>query len=365
MKECALRAFHSNGHGDQSMKLSILFIVVWTFLALLFGIKAYTDFSYAGEPANFAGCLGLAMIQWLAWAGWYFPIARLSRFLFGHNNNWLRFFVGHAFAGIMVSVLMYVFGYLSFYLFVYLEWLPGLLLNQFVFLFNCLTYIAIVAVENAIYYFRQSTQLELHKSRLQAALTNAQLQTLKMNLRPHFLFNALNSVAMLIESDTNKAAHVTALLGDFLRATLELSDENEITLSQELELIQKYLRIEEIRFEDRISVKYEIEPETLAALVPHLVLQPIVENAMRHGFGNSTTHGELKIQTQHDDLQLTILVWDSGNGAPNSDYNERHGLASTRSRIEKAYGNDGSFGIAGTDSGGTRVKLVFPLKYGS
>src|SRR5262249_28489116 len=142
----------------------------------------------------------------------------------------------------------------------------------------------------------------------QLQVTEAQLQALKMQLHPHFLFNTLNSISALLDEDVDAADQMLARLGDFLRLTLENSGAQRVTLQEELEFLRCYLEIERVRFEDRLTINMHIDPEALDARVPNLILQPIVENAIRHGIVSRIAPGQIDISAKRlrDTLQLQV-----------------------------------------------------------
>jgi len=153
-----------------------------------------------------------------------------------------------------------------------------------------------LVVAHALYYYRRLREKEAQTARLSTQLAQAQLQALKMQIHPHFLFNTLNSIAALLHQDIEAADRMIAKLGDFLRLTLKRSDAQLVEFDQELQFLKCYLDIEHIRFQDRLTVDMDIDPYALTATVPNLILQPIVENAVRHGVATQTHHGHIAIR---------------------------------------------------------------------
>jgi LytS/YehU family sensor histidine kinase len=187
-----------------------------------------------------------------------------------------------------------------------------------------------------------------------------------MQLQPHFLFNTLNSISALLDEDVEAADVMLARLGDFLRLTLENTGAQEVTLQEELEFLRCYLEIERVRFQDRISVSMKIAPDTLGARVPNLILQPIVENAIRHGLAAQAGTGRIVIESDHDDVVLKLQVKDNGPGLHahgNSERSFRHGLgfALTRARLERLYGAKQRLALSDAPEGGLRVILEIPF----
>jgi LytS/YehU family sensor histidine kinase len=187
-----------------------------------------------------------------------------------------------------------------------------------------------------------------------------------MQIHPHFLFNTLNSISALLHKDVEAADKMIARLGDFLRLTLKRSDAQTVDFEQELEFVRCYLDIEHIRFQDRLSVAMEIEPQTLKFMVPNLILQPIVENSVRHGVAKQVGPGRITIRARQESDRLILQVEDNGPGLK-SDSNGSTlgiGLSNTRARLEQFYGDDFNFQIANANGRGVTVTLDIPAKNG-
>jgi len=221
-----------------------------------------------------------------------------------------------------------------------------------------------LVVAHALYYYRGLREGEAQRARLKAQLAQAQLQALKMQIHPHFLFNTLNSIAALLHKDVEAADRMIAKLGDFLRLTLHRSDAQIVDFEQELEFLKCYLDIEHIRFQDRLTVEMDIDPHALTAMIPNLILQPIVENAVRHGVARQTSPGRISIRARRQGARLIMNVEDNGPGLkPNSNGSARArgiGLSNTRARLEQFYGSDFSFQIANSAERGASVTLDVP-----
>jgi LytS/YehU family sensor histidine kinase len=205
----------------------------------------------------------------------------------------------------------------------------------------------------------------LRAAHLQAQLANANLTALKMQLHPHFLFNALHSISALQMTDSEAAQKMTALLGDFLRMTLRDLDRQEVSLRQEFEFLQRYLAIEQMRFGSRLRFSVEAAAELLDAAVPQLILQPIVENSVRHGIAPYGCGGEIAVRALHDNQRLLLTVEDSGPGilderlqapAPSG-----LGLANTRARLGQLYGEAQHLKLENLSGGGFRVGIEIPF----
>ena len=206
-----------------------------------------------------------------------------------------------------------------------------------------MTYLFLVGLAHALEYRRQSERRAVTSAQLETRLVEAQLQSLQRQLHPHFLFNTLNAIAGLMRSNVDAADRMMGHLGDLLRMTLNTSNVQEVPLKEELEMLQKYLDIEQARFGDRLRVSMTIDADVLDALVPNFLLQPLVENAVRHGIVPHARPGHIAIDGAHDHDRLAIRILDSGDGvAPHrlTLLNQGVGLANTRARLEHLYRGD-------------------------
>jgi anti-sigma regulatory factor (Ser/Thr protein kinase) len=231
---------------------------------------------------------------------------------------------------------------------------------------DLLVYGAVIGVFYALDYYRKYREREFLASRLEAQLAQAQLDALRMQLHPHFLFNTLNSIVGLVRDNKNSAA-VSMLVGlsDLLRHTLDHSTRHEVELREEINFIKLYLSIQEVRFSDRLRIELDIDPRTTKALVPNLILQPLTENALRHGIGRSADSGLVGISSAVEDDHLRLTVYDEGAGLPD-DWQLKGsagiGLANTAARLQQLYDNDHEFDIRNRDGGGVEVVIVMPLQ---
>jgi sensor histidine kinase YesM len=228
---------------------------------------------------------------------------------------------------------------------------------------SLIIYWIILIVVLGVNYYQKYQQHRLASIRLKEQLTQAQLQALRMQVHPHFLFNTLHAISTLVEENPAAARQMIARLGDLLRLSLENNDAPEVTLKQEMEFLQRYLAIEQVRFQDRLQVNLEIAPETLDARVPNLILQPIVENAIRHGIAPHSRAGKIDIRAWLDNGVLQLEVQDNGKGIPaEGNLYEGIGLKNTRSRLEQLYGNNQQLHLQNVDTGGLLVQLCLPFQ---
>jgi len=217
-----------------------------------------------------------------------------------------------------------------------------------------------LVVAHALHYYRGVRQGEAQTARLTAQLAQAQLQALKMQIHPHFLFNTLNSIAALLHKDVEAADRMIARLGDFLRLTLKSSDAQIVNFEQELEFLKCYLDIEHIRFQDRLTVDLDIDSHALTAMVPNLILQPIVENAVRHGVARQTYPGHITIRARREGERLIMKVEDNGAGLKVKSNGSGIGISNTRARLEQIYGSDFTLQFTNSAERGTTVTLDVP-----
>jgi LytS/YehU family sensor histidine kinase len=214
----------------------------------------------------------------------------------------------------------------------------------------------------AYQYFVEARAREAEASRLAALLSASRLDALRMQLNPHFLFNSLNTVLVLVrDKDTALAARMLELIADVLRQVLDTRRPHEVPLADELRFVERYLAIEQVRFSDRLRVDWAIENRALAALVPDLIMQPLVENAIRHGVARRADQGTLTISAQVAGDSLELSVRDDGAGMEQSEP-EGIGLSNTKERLQTLYGEVASVTMTRPATGGTEVALRLPYR---
>ena len=214
-------------------------------------------------------------------------------------------------------------------------------------------------------YYQQAQDRALKASQLETQLAEAQLQALQRQLHPHFLFNTLNAISALMHRDVEAADQMLSKLSDLLRIALDQRGAQEVALKDELEFLQKYLEIEQARFGDRLSVDFTIEPQTLDAQVPNLILQPLVENSVRHAVAVRIEPGHIAVRARRNDDRLELSVRDNGPGLPKGRTAAPAsgvGLANTRSRLERLYGASQHLTFAEPPGGGLLVTVSMPFK---
>ena len=226
-------------------------------------------------------------------------------------------------------------------------------------------YWALIGIYSAFVNARRSREQQLRAAQIETRLAQAELQALRMQLHPHFLFNTLHAVSMLNFTDVDAANRMLVRLSDLLRMSLDNGGRQQVTLRQELDFLRKYLEIEQTRFHDRLRVQYDVDESLLDAEVPHLVLQPLVENAIRHGIARIAAPGIIEISAHARADQLVLQVCDNGAGlspAFSVDQHTRIGLSTTIARLKQLYGDAQRFTIQPRAEGGTCAEVVLPLR---
>lgn len=223
--------------------------------------------------------------------------------------------------------------------------------------FRAPIYLAIVSVAHALLFYRRSQEHD----RLEASLAKARVEALKMQLQPHFLFNSLNAIAALVHTNPEGADEMLAALSELLRLTLETSGAQELPLHQELQFVERYLAIEHVRFGDRLRFHLDVPPNTHAAMVPTFLLQPLVENAVRHGLEPQSGAGLLTVRARREDRMLHISIADNGVGLGNGTAkHEGIGLTNTRARLRALYRDQASLELRNAD--GLSVDIILPFR---
>jgi two-component system LytT family sensor kinase len=223
------------------------------------------------------------------------------------------------------------------------------------------TYSAVVAIASALDYQRRLRDEAVRVARLERDLSDAQVQAIKMLVQPHFLFNTLHAVNVLIEKEPAAATRMVTRLGDLLRHTLSRAAVTEVPLRTELDVLRLYLEIEQTRFRDRLTVRIDAPAETLEALVPDLILQPLAENAIRHGIQSDTGAGSIEVAVSRAGAWLVIEVRDSGRG-PGDEVTDRIGLTTVRGRLARLYAEAHEFSLVAGPAGGSVARIRIPFR---
>jgi two-component system LytT family sensor kinase len=334
--------------------------------AAFYFISTFTD-----KPTGFGLLLALNLSYWYSWAVLTPAILCLTRNFPFERATWKAAIPVHI-AGVIVATLLHVAMAVASRMATY--WVVGesleswLMEFQEMFFLNfdweMMTYWTIVGVGHALRYHYQVRAKELSAAQMETRLVEAQLHTLQRQMQPHFLFNTLNTISALMHRDVDAADAMIARLSDLLRMSLQRVGVQEVDLKEELDFLSKYLEIEQTRFRDRLSVVFDIQADTLDALVPNLLLQPLVENAIKHGIGPRPTPGQIVVRSRRVGAMLELDVQDNGVGlsaARLTDFNRGVGLSNTRSRLDHLYGSLHRFEFRQPAEGGLLVHIAIPM----
>jgi two-component system, LytTR family, sensor kinase len=335
----------------------------WTLLGLSFASQFYISSAKAGLEVSWRQAVKFALADWYVFALLSIPVIQLARRI-RFERGWVRSLLAH-----LVASVCFSFSYMVIRAWVG-QWQSQAAFNDVfkpllvkTWHFNLLIYWVIIAVSHAFDYYRKFRERELRASELERHLAQAKLHALQMQLNPHFLFNTLHSISSLMHKDVEAADRMIARLSDLLRAALEGAETQEVSLREEIDLLQLYLSIEQIRFGNRLTVKMNIPPETLGAQVPNLILQPLVENAIKHGIEPRSRPGYIALEAQRQNGTLSLVVSDNGAGiGEKGDVKEGVGLSNTRARLQELYGARHRFELSHAEEGGVRVELSIPFR---
>lgn len=349
-----------------------LILTVWTLMGLLRATQVALGYEMMGHVPSWWRLAIWQLLVFHVWVALTPVILWLGRRFKLEQSHWVSTLAAHVLLGSLVS-LFYLFIYtcLTRMLSIYPQW-PASLFEQFLhftgmfFHLDLFTYGAILGISLAADYYRKYRENELQAAELRAQLSQAQLEALRLQLQPHFLFNTLNSIVGLIRNDENKEAiRMTTGLSDLLRHVLEHAGRQEVSLRQEMEFLQRYLGIQQMRFSDRFLVEMKIDQNTLEARVPSLILQPIVENALRHGIAARNAKGAISLSASRDNGHLRINVYNDGPTLPVGwclKDCDGIGLANTRARLAQLYGEAAQLEVKNRDARGVEASLIIPFR---
>jgi hypothetical protein len=346
------------------LRHAALILGLWTLVGAFSAGQWYLFQLSRGSSPDWTRALLPNLVSCWIWAGFTPLILVLSRRFPIQRTTWARAVPAHA-------TLALGFSLLDASLDLVLGWWivplrpPGLSLLSEYFaqsFINVFSYCAVLAVAHAIRFHALLTERQVAASRLEAQLLGAQLRALEMQLHPHFLFNTLHTIASLVRAGHDPAAvRMIAGLSDLLRASLRTDGPAEITLRDELALVERYLAIEQIRFQERLETSVSADADALDALVPALILQPLVENAIRHGIERRAAPGRVDVEARRRNGTLVLRVRDASTGAAAAPRDGAGiGLSNTQARLRHLYGERQRFHLRDTDAGAVAlVELPF------
>jgi two-component system LytT family sensor kinase len=362
------------GNLNMNWRRTALLFAGWTLVSVIFAAISYAAaIGENNKEFGFIAALRLNLVQFYLWAILSPLLFRFSRRFpiefrpLNFRNLLLYFPAVISFAGVHQTIHLAVLWSIT------PRWrqrFPALIdcyRSYFGFgFYNDLIIASLIVIAvHALLYYQNFRASELAQSSLKTQLAQSQLKALKMQLHPHFLFNTLHSISSLVLEDPPKANSMIARLGDFLRLTLDNSDQQLVSLKQETEFLRCYLEIEQVRFGDRLTVAFELEPQTLSAQVPHLILQPVVENAVQHGIAPRATRGHITIEARRLNSLLRLEVRDNGPGITSNGISlgmKGVGLSNVRARLDQIYGSDFRFELMNSRDGGLAVVMEIPFQ---
>jgi two-component system LytT family sensor kinase len=352
----------------------LLGLGVWAVIVLAFASQTYGTYAVKREPIAFSQALLWAVNSWTGWlvlAPVVFWIARRIPIERPQLGGTLGL---HALAGAGIAI---VAGLLCYSM----EVATGQAMSETLstrqlalmyvsknWAFYTLIYAALVALYHGVDYYGRYRERMVREAQLTAQLSGARLDVLKMQLQPHFLFNTLHAISALVRKDPEAADRIITRLGDILRMTLQTNGRQEVPLQQELELLEKYFEIQRTRFGSRLKVHLQQDATATDALVPSLLLQPLIENSVRHAVEAREEPGSVWIETRRTGDRLRLEVRDDGPGFPDDVKTPAPGrglgLRNTRARLSALYGDSASFDLGDGAEGGARVTIDIPYRAG-
>ena len=332
----------------------------WLFLALLFTPQTYLSNLRSPTPLTWGRAfiatfllfqVWAALTPFLLWLGARLPLER-SRLL---RNLGIHLLLSGPVAVAHIWLLQIVNTLLLTWSRSYQSPVPIMALLVGLGATNIMVYWGIVAVSQAVNYFRKYQEREFR-------LAQAQLHSLRMQLHPHFLFNTLNAIAELVYSDPKTADRCILSVSELLRFSLESHRTQEVTLKEEIDFLEKYLEIQKTLMRDRLRVRLNVEPETLDASVPNMLLQPLVENAIKHGISPRPEGGNIEVYARRLDGKLYLEITDDGLGMNEQQDGNGVGLVNTRERLKHLYGHAHAFNLSSFPGRGVTIRISLPFK---
>ena len=352
----------------------LLVVGFWAIIILAYSTRTEVRTgTYVWVPITWGDALKAAIAQWAPWGLLSVGIYWVNRVLPVARDALFKRLLFHVPLSLVFTV---AYTYLNYGIIVTLDspvdanWLGGSVLEtatRVTYRLGTFVYWAVVAMCVALDYQNESNERQLRNAQLERLLSEARLATLRTQLDPHFLFNTLNAISAYVESKPREARLMLEQLGDMLRMSLENADEQEIPLERELSFIDRYIQLQLVRFGDRLAVDVDVDPDVLGMAVPTFILQPLIENAIRHGVSKVTREGRIDVRAWRDGDTLRLAVEDNGPGLPRGwtmDRNAGIGLTNTQARLRHLYGEPDhrlSVGAAGP-GGGVKVEINLPCR---
>lgn len=363
--------------GLTGWKKFLLLFVCWTALGLFEGARLYFDANITTKVYTWTQTISWGLSDWYLWWGLSYLIVRVTRRYGFADRMWPRNLAIHLIVAVCMSLVEIFLDAVAirtldvlFYHQLgsgYSLWSLYVMFLRQMFHTAVLIYLLIAFVVAATSYYKQYRNEELRLASARTALVQAQLEALKAKLQPHFLFNTLNSISALIRDNPDAADRMIARLSELLRIALDNEGRQTLPLRQEIDFLKRYLEIQQVRFEERLVTEFNIESEALDALVPNLILQPLVENAIKHGISRQKAGGKIAVSAFRNSEQLMLEISDDGPGANNPDqleYSSGLGLRNTRARLQQLYADRQSLRLSNSSGQGLTVTIAIPYEIG-
>jgi sensor histidine kinase YesM len=350
----------------------ILILCAWTMVGLLFTVQEIVLAKVHGGQVNWVFVV-IEFVYWYVWAAYTPLVIGVAKRFPLTGPRFVTHIATHAITALLMAPLASVTEYFlsgGLLRLLFRNTDPGALLLLPTFTVSVLsmsftgvlTYWLVVGLYQSIHFYQAAMERQTIAAQLETQLSHAELENLKSQLHPHFLFNSLHTIGVLMQEDVDAASHLLVSLGDLLRMALERR-ENEITLQSELEFVGKYLEIEQTRFHDRLKVHMDVPSDLLAVYVPSLALQPLVENAIKHGISADSTASRLEITAKLHNGRVWLSVRDDGPGlAPGAHLRFGVGLTNIRSRLKQLYGDESSLELNSGNGRGCEAIITIPLR---
>jgi two-component system, LytTR family, sensor kinase len=330
-------------------------LAAWALAALFFATQNQVTYAQYDKPPPFATTFAAALCTWLTWAPLApVVVAMARRHPFARGRLWRAAVAHAAAAAVLVTAKLCLDAAARAAVF---HRPPRLWPSDAH--SALLTYAVVAAVVHVVELGRKARERELRASQLESHLAQARLEALEQQLQPHFLFNTLHAISALVHKDAARADRMISQLADLLRLSLDARGAQEVPLREELQFVERYLDIERTRFEDRLVVEYQIDSAVLTARVPCLSLQPLVENAVRHGIAPRAAPGRIVVRAGRAENDLRVEIADDGIGL-RGPVREGVGLGNSRARLEQLYGSQARLTLVAGPAGGALATLVVP-----
>jgi LytS/YehU family sensor histidine kinase len=341
---------------------------IWTLLGVIFSFSKYVNYLSGESPISIWAAVSSAMPEWYIFAFLSVPLPWLFRRFPIRRDSWFLPVILYLIVSILFSALHTIFSHLLQPDMYPLSFVVSPALKYHViahYSFNILVFAGILGFNLVLKYNRKLRERELHTSRLKARLAQSQLEVLRNQIQPHFLFNTLHSIAALMYERPESAHDMMTHLSDLLRLSLDSSGRQQVTLEEENFFLRHYIDIQQTRFGDRLKFSVDIQPETINALVPAFFLQPLVENAIRHGIAPYEIMGRIDIRSRVLNGKLSVQIKDNGPGIEGdleSATGDGVGISNFRERLQQLYGDDQNLTFKNDPEGGLIVNIEIPLR---